>query len=75
MLGLFVIYWAFFTWFFYDNFVVNYIYSLMTDGYFSVCYYYDPTDYCNLDHLISNFPSGLAFIVALLLMTGHREDA
>jgi hypothetical protein len=74
MLVVFVIYWAFFAWLFNDNFIVNYIYSLMNKAYFDVCDYYNPVADCQLAYLIPDFPAPLAFVVSLFLILGYRES-
>jgi hypothetical protein len=72
MIVVFTAYWAFFAWVFYDNFIINFIYSLMDDVYFDVCDYYDPVADCQLAYLIPDFPAPLAFIVAFMCTVNSR---
>ncbi|MFT4848715.1 MAG: hypothetical protein ACJA0H_000425 [Francisellaceae bacterium] len=74
MLVVYLLYWAFFAWLFNDNFIVDGLFSLLKSGYYDVCKFIDPTDVCQLQHIIENFQGVLGFIVASFLMIGYKEN-
>jgi hypothetical protein len=75
MLVVFAIYWAFFTWLFTDNFIVNFIYDFAQSGYISVCGSFTDINHgCLIEDVVVNFPAFLAFIIAFLLTINAKEQ-
>ncbi|GAA6172033.1 hypothetical protein NBRC116592_17030 [Colwellia sp. KU-HH00111] len=74
MLIVFAVYWAFFTWFFTDNFIINFIYDYAQYGYISVCgSFKEGNQGCLIEDVVVNFPAFLAFILAFILTVNSRR--